>query len=389
VTAGRRGGEDELAVTGVGMVSALGFDVVTSCAAARANISRARELADELTWDEETAQPQGTYVHDVPLLTEGFVGLARLVRLGAAALQDLAAQVDLAQWPRLGMVLNVPSGFHFEQQFRPDPGDEPLPPAFEEQVMGELGARREAVERRLIARLAALTKIAVVPAASRVVFGDEAGLVMALQEARRWLDQGTIDACIVGGIDSLVDPETLQALHALAIVKTPDQPVGRMPGEAAAMVLVEDARKAVYRRGTRPTAVLGGLALETEPKHRFATNAHTGKALYQSVRATLASLAPAEGAVDLVIGDLTGEEFRAREWGWARIRLAEKQLLPATVEWYPSLAFGAVGAAAGPAAICMACRGFARGYAPPGAALVWLLADAGARASLWIRRTNA
>jgi hypothetical protein len=43
--------------------------------------------------------------------------------------------------------------------------------------------------------------------------------------------------------------------------------------------------------------------------------------------------------------------------------------------WIPALSFGEIGAATGPAAIAMFAQGTARGYVPPGSALVSLMND--------------
>lgn len=377
-----------LAITGIGMVSTLGLGAIASCAAARAGILRASDLGDGLGWNEDAGEVEGTRGHEVATLTRGFVGVGRLVRLGTAALQDILASVDLGPPLRLGMVINLGSSFHFGKQFDADPGEPPLDPEFEARRSGELSLRRSLAETHVIARLLSSTGLVVAPTARRTLFEDEAGLVPALLEAKRWLDAGTIDACIVGGIDSQIDPEILHAMHSLGIVKTASQPVGRMPGEAAAMVLVESATTSARR--SRPVAgVVGGLTVETEPRDRFATDAHVGDALFRAAALALGAVPPAAKPVDRVIADLTGEGFRAEEWGHAQVRLRARKLVETWSECYPALHFGAIGAATGPVALCMACRGFARGYGPGRSALVWLLSDSGARGALWVGRADS
>jgi len=162
-----------------------------------------------------------------------------------------------------------------------------------------------------------------------------------------------------------------------------------MPGEAAAVLLVEDRSNPNAPRAPGPLAWIGGLALEVEPKDRFATSPHTGELLSRSMARTIGDLTSAGGAADLVVGDLTGEDFRSQVWGDAYVRLRASNAATASEEWCPALHFGAIGAATGPVAACMICRGFARGYGSSGAALVWLLSDAGSRASFWVRRADA
>jgi len=45
----------------------------------------------------------------------------------------------------------------------------------------------------------------------------------------------------------------------------------------------------------------------------------------------------------------------------------------------PAQWFGELGAATGPAAVCMAAQAYARGYGPASVGLVWLADDSGAR----------
>ena len=76
-----------LNVTGIGMVSSLGLDVVTSCAAARAGIVRAQELDVQIV-DRETQDLVPVVGHVIPL-TQGFTHTGRLLRIAQLALADL------------------------------------------------------------------------------------------------------------------------------------------------------------------------------------------------------------------------------------------------------------------------------------------------------------
>src|SRR5215213_5861605 len=71
--------EDQLVVTGLGMVSGLGLDVETSCAAARAGFSGAAQLSFTLI-NPLTNDPEPVIGHQVPF-TVGFEGFGRLLRL--------------------------------------------------------------------------------------------------------------------------------------------------------------------------------------------------------------------------------------------------------------------------------------------------------------------
>src|SRR5687767_8390419 len=85
--------EDQLVVTGLGMVSGLGLDVATSCAAARAGLSGAGQLSFTLI-NPLTNDPEPVIGHQVPLAV-GFEGFGRLLRLAQLAVQDLRRTTDL------------------------------------------------------------------------------------------------------------------------------------------------------------------------------------------------------------------------------------------------------------------------------------------------------
>ncbi|NVI97401.1 hypothetical protein HV824_04610 [Myxococcus sp. AM009] len=60
--------------------------------------------------------------------------------------------------------------------------------------------------------------------------------------------------------------------------------------------------------------------------------------------------------------DLNGEEWRAKEWGHARVRLSSR--LDGVAKWIvPGTSVGDVGAASGLVGLCVAVRSLTRRYA--------------------------
>ena len=80
------------AIRAIGMVSSLGLDWRTACAAARAGLRRAAPVEGLETSSEVDGEDEQTIGHAVTLLTHGFEGGARLLRLLAGGLQDLLLQ---------------------------------------------------------------------------------------------------------------------------------------------------------------------------------------------------------------------------------------------------------------------------------------------------------
>ncbi|WNG34743.1 TIGR02270 family protein [Archangium violaceum] len=373
-----------LAITGLGMVSSLGYGVVGSCAVARTGMTRPGGLDDFRVMDPETREAFPATGHVVPHLTRGFNGLGRMVRLGMAALDDLRHHAGLEAGPRTGLFLNLSSGYFLAEAERralaqDEPDESGEPPPTPEPLRADV--LREKYSQVLLPRLRG-----VVPggwAHEELFFEDSPGLVSALRAARRSLQERRVERCIVGCIDSRVDPEVLAALGELGVLKVPGLPVGLMPGEGAAFFLVESSEVA-RRRGAPVQAFVDEMALTTEPFDLLSPQPKLGVALTSAIEEVLGQLEDGGRETGLVLGDLNGTEARAHDWGCTLVRLRQGALHGAA-DWYPSLGFGDVGAATGAFSVCMAARGFARGYAPSPNVLVWLWGEGGSRGALYVR----
>ncbi|WP_426755748.1 TIGR02270 family protein [Myxococcus sp. Y35] len=388
-----------LAITGLGMVSSLGDGVVGSCAAARVGVGRPGALEDFTFVDEDSGEELPVTGHAIPHLTQGYSGVGRLVRLGAIALADLQHHSGMQPGPRTGIFLNLPSGFLLEAAERQaraaaSEATESDGEAEDADTSAELDETpllaetlRERYAQTLLPRLLAQAAVPGSVTQQAVFFGDSPGFVTALRAAERALRSGALDRCIVGGIDSIVEPEWLDALDALRMLKTRERPTGLMPGEGAAFVLLESA-DAASRRGTPAVAYIDAMAASSEPGHLFAGKPHVGMALSSVIAEVLGSLEDRGQTTGLVIADLDGTVPRAQDWGYAQIRLNSAPLKEA-VTWYPADVWGGLGAATGAFAVCMAARGFTRGYVPTSGVLTWLWGWNGERAAFHLRPPSA
>ncbi|QSQ26650.1 TIGR02270 family protein [Pyxidicoccus parkwayensis] len=361
-----------LTVTGLGMVSAIGDGVVTSCAASRAGMLRVTPLEEVSVWDSGDKRLEPTRGHHIPWVTEGFSGLGRLAALATQALLDLLEQARFDKECRYALYLSAPSDFYRLHQDERDG------------LSQRHALRRAEYRQRLLTTILAAVGLPVIPKVQVLHFG-ELGFIEALQDATRQLDTGAVDACIIGGVDSLVEPQVVDALDELGLLKTPENPVGVLPGEASAFVLVERGEVAL-RRGARPLAVLDAACMQAEPFHRLSNTPSQGRALARCAGEALSRGQDCGERIRLVIAALNGDAYRASDWGHALVRLRTDKLLNQAIEWYPAASFGEIGAATGPAGVCMAVRGFQRGYSPEGDALLWVSGDDGGRGSLLLSR---
>jgi len=372
-TRDRRG---SVAITGIGMSSALGMDAANACAASRAGITRAGELkcmnfAGATCFGRETEDGVPQFVGHSSTIGWGFTGKARLALLASAALQDLlkTASLHASDLASCGLKVNMSDQF-IEQANQTKLESEAIPERFEypagtwkaeaAEVLS-MGLRRSRVQ--IDSRLHAL------------YFGGHAGFAEAVRDAYREIRAGYMDRCIVGAIDSYVEPGFLDAAAGVGMLKTADNPVGFSPGEAAAFILLEHAggKRAEFAR-------ISASSLAQDDSHQFHEKPAVGSALAAVIGAALEEARAPRPS--FVVADLNGMERRAVDWGHAIVKLNDRFAVGEVPLWLHATSFGETGAAAGALAVCVAAKAFQRSYAPGECALISLASDSGARAAL-------
>ena len=178
------------------------------------------------------------------------------------------------------------------------------------------------------------------------------------------LAEGRVGQALVAGVDSLLDPETIAWLHQAGRLKLSGMPVGLMPGEAAAFVLLCPESPLV-----EATVTATGDA--SEAKTLWSGSTSVGQGLAQALAQVAAAAGWAENQRAWVLADLNGEVYRANEWGHAVARLrADWPALENTALWLPAASFGDTGAASALMAVCSALQAQLRGYAPAERAVI-------------------
>ncbi len=349
----------------MGAATSLGA-LVQAAAAARAGIVRAQELVASPCVDGETREFVPLIGHTAGPLTDGFEGLGRLVQLCVAALEDLRASAPGLQQERLEWFLCLPR----------DLGLGTSPPWSAEEIA-----------QRLVARLQEETGLAPRPQSIHILLEERGGTVRAVAESTRMLRERHCDQALVLACDSLVSPERTEPLLSARRLKTPDHPVGFMPGEATVAVLLE-RHDTLSERGQRPHAHLFAPVTAQEPQCFNAKAPPMGRALVEVLTKALVQAdahALPEGSLYL---DLNGEEFRAREWGQTLLRARDTCRIGGWASYIPALSFGETGTASPLLALCLAARAFARNYARGHHALLLVSGDDGHRAGLMLGRVH-
>lgn len=214
--------------------------------------------------------------------------------------------------------------------------------------------------------------------------GHAAGL-LALDAAQRQLMQDRFDVCVVAGVDSYLEPETLEWLEQCEQLNSAgpqNNSWGFIPGEGAAALLLVSAEMAGRFSDMHLGQVLGvGTAVET--KLIKTPTVCVGEGLTTAFRSALQSLPGGETVSD-VYCDLNGEPYRADEYGFTCLRTKE-YFRSASDFVAPADCCGDVCAASAPLHIGLAAIAAAKRYSNGSTALVCASSEQGSRAAAVLR----
>ncbi|WBS00589.1 beta-ketoacyl synthase N-terminal-like domain-containing protein [Pseudoduganella sp. SL102] len=335
-----------------GAATAVGRDAWASAAAVRAGISG---FVEHPWMIDRAGEPMRAA--PAPWLDPGLSGAARLAALLLPAVaQALSPVTDLpegAEPVRTGLVLGLPA---------PRPGlDADVRAALVAAVRAGFGDRLAGIE--------------VFPA------GHAAGL-LALGAAARLLHQGALDACVVAGVDSYLEAETLEWLEhcgQLHGAGTLNNAWGFVPGEGAGAVLAM-RRPVAARLGCGSLGRILSVGAGMEACRIKTRTVCTGAGLTQAFRQALAPLAGGDGAITDVYCDMNGEPYRADEYAFTAVRTKEA-FVSVSDFIAPADCWGDVGAAGAPLHLALAAIAGAKGYARGKLAFTWASAEGGERAA--------
>jgi 3-oxoacyl-[acyl-carrier-protein] synthase I len=348
-----------LAITSIGMVTAVGHDSLTSCASIRAGLSRRDSLPSVSVLGVESGEEEPVFGAPVAILTTGRVLAGRWGPLALRSLTECARnveagrKVDAAFWERVGLVVALPEVVH--ARFDSD------------EACGE-----QEVSQALLPTILESFGRPIRPENVRVICRGHAGIAAACVDAEGWIAKRRVDRVIVAGADSYLDPHSVAWLDSEDRLRTESNPAGVLPGEAGGAFMLEatEGRAA----GVQPRAVLVGAKLGFESKNWGARELSHGQGLSAAAQ-TLLEGARATG-IRTLISDVNGETWRSHELGSVRMRMRE--LLAEDLDVVlPAASLGDVGAASAAIAIGICAESFARRYAKADNVLVLSSSDSG------------
>jgi 3-oxoacyl-[acyl-carrier-protein] synthase-1 len=374
------------------MVAALGPDVLSNCAAARAGLVRSSVIEGFHARSAVDGAAEPIVGHQAMLFTRGFEGDARLIRLAQGALRDLLDQTPHIAWEaeRAAFYVSLPDAR------RTDGGldliaDEAArkaraaamadrPAAADERVENEARAARILTRAAELARWPSETVFRFASVAGHTGGAEAVAAAMADLGARR------ATRAVVLAIESWFDEGTLEWLQTCGRLKCDGNPVGLQPGEAGVAIAL--GLPPLRPDGRAPLVLAAHFSSE---RRSFLSGASAaGQGLAEVVTALWAGGPAVPGAVPWILSDQNGETYRASDWGYALVRLrAQHEAFSDPVVSFPALSFGDLGSASALAAVCVAVRAWDRNAAPAPAAIILAASDDDRRAALLVSSGHA
>lgn len=340
------GATAQLAVTGLGALTAVGANAGQSCASIRAGLSGFARHAFYRALPRDGDEPEPLVAAPVRTVEPRLPGPERLLSLLVPVLAEVIASGGLERGAlgEAALLLSLPEG---------DPAVDAW--GIEHTFLPELWRRTGAQPAELVVSRA-----------------GHAGMLELCGQAGAFAAAGR--PCIVAGVDSYLTAERLRHVDEGHRLKSRRGVDGFCPGEAASAFLLEAPRAARARRATT-YGTIDAVGVGKEPETVRGPNPSSGQGLAAALEPVIAETNP------WVACDLNGESYRAFEWGLVLARLGEQLGEPAGLQ-HPAVSLGDVGAASGGVLVASALSAMRRGYAPRDHALLWASSDGGARAAL-------
>jgi len=344
----------QLAVTGLGLVTPVGLTTDAAIAALRAGISRLSRIESfTIEVDEGVFEP--ATIAEVPKLTDGRLGPARLSTMLLPAFEEVIQDAQIKPGIKLGVYLGTagssPAGRVLDYG-----------PATRQILLDSTPEGYEIVHAKLV------------PA-------GRASVLQSIRTAARALEENIVDVAIIGAVDSWVTPRALSWLHANGKLAEYPRKTGTIPGEGAGLIALESIQHAQQRSAPAYAHIAASAGCHESIQWGDASNAN---ALTQSIRSVVGDVRQSNA---VVISDLSGERYRALEWLMAE----PKAMWPyqAMMHWNPADYIGDTGAASGAIMLAWAAWALRKGYTGVANILVWGASDEGAREAVMLRAAGA
>ena len=341
-----------MAVIACGAMTCVGYSAPATCAAVRSKLSGVRltgfenSTADSAMWAPVPLQP-GPNESNV---------FSRLVALGTAAFDECVNSVE-------SIPDDCPVLLCIREPCRRNPRD---------------AWTGEALLSQIVAASAISGSII-----SEVIEHGNASVAVALQRAKELMLSRKAEVCIVGGVDSFLNPFDVGQFARAYRVRSSEVAQGFVPGEGAAFLAVTLDKPAL----SGPIIRGIGFGREDATTSVQSSSYSTGIGLESALRASLEDAGIHESAISFRISDSNGEIYRGLENTLATTRFyrTRREKFPQIL---PSVSIGEIGAATGALQIAIATTALVRAYAPGPIAMCETASDGGLRAACVVSGGN-
>lgn len=325
-----------LDIVSVGMVTAVGLDAPSSCAAMRARLDGFQET--------RFVDAGGEWLVGAPVpLPRNWIGENRMAHLAAGAICEAFEAVPKARGGT-ALILCLPETDRPGCPYR-DPS-------------------------ALVRRIAEIGEFGANPRPLVIAHGRPSGHV-ALDQARRLITAGEASYVMIAGVDSYLTSLSIDYYLSQNRLLIPNNPNGFIPGEAAAAVLCTRAQDRGFG--------LYGLGLSRDPAPIYDDDDVPFRAngMTAAYRTALNETGIEMNRLGYRISDLIGEHYWFKQTALASIRLLRERHEFQDL-WSPAESLGNIGAAVVPLMLGMAWMAAKKGYEAGNPVLVEASCDAGA-----------
>jgi len=338
----------DIHIVAVGARTPLGFNADSSIAAVRSGISEVSE--HPFIVDQKVEPVRMAFDFE---LDPGLMGPERLIALAATALEEICHKLKpvWTNYRKIPLFLGLPeerpgwTGEH-KQAVRDGLRSQPMPVDFEPFEL--------------------------------FPYGHASGLI-ALDAACKQIRTGRAEVCVVAGVDSYLDLQTLEWLDENKQLATSYHRGAFFPGEGAgAIAVASDAF--VQRFRMESLTVIRGISIATETKKIKTDTVCLGEGLTESVKKAVMPLRLPQEAVEGIICDINGERYRSEEWGFVLLRMQNAMVDPTDYD-LPASCWGDMGAASGPLFVALAVTAGKQKWAKGKRYLIWNSSEGGQRAA--------
>lgn len=328
---------DKMVISAAGLITSSGHDFMTAGGAIRAGIKRPQELVYFMVAGEDYFETEGLVGYPIINITDGFSTLGRWNVMGREAFRDFENNAAVCAATDF---LPSETGYVFVSPYLSSPRyafsghlhDTTLVDEYCLPFLEYLGIK---YEHTLV----------------RSVQEDHTGIVHAVSLAEELFENGDVKRVIVIAADSLVDPDSLEWFAEKNRLKTDANPVGLIPGEAAAVLMLEPNGQ---------TILSDMLTISRSCIHAVDGVDESGNERL-CLAQTVSQLLGDDSFDGSLYMDMNGEAWRSMAYGIARSAIPEHQWVDHDFIT-PARCLGDTGAAGGAVSLCLMMHSVLRQY---------------------------